>query len=63
MNYQDWQQKLRNVHDLLGMVPVAGERHVGIMGQVFYILSQLDDECTACLQQEAQEEQAAGEPR
>ena len=53
MNYQDWRQKLRSVHDLLGMVPVAGERQVGVMGQVFYLLTQMEDECTACIQQQS----------
>jgi len=63
MNYQDWQQNLQTVRALLGAIPVAGERHVGIMGQIFYLLSQMEDECAACLQQKAKEDQAAGTPQ
>lgn len=63
MNYQDWQKNLQTVRALLGVIPVAGEQHVGVMGQAFYLLSQMEDECAACLQQKAKEEQAAETPQ
>lgn len=55
MNYQEWQQNLKAAKGMLSLIPVAGEQHVNLMGQVFYLLGQMEDECAACIRQAASE--------
>jgi hypothetical protein len=58
MNYQDFQQRLAAVKQMLGMIQVpADEQHIGIMGQIHHLLNSMNDECDNCLRQELMAQQ------
>lgn len=46
MTDKDFQRQIAAIKQLLGMMPIpADEMHVGIVGQIYSLLNNMNDEC------------------